>query len=286
VTSSDTLAAVLAIPESAIIDTGSQLVVYRESEPGTFEGVLVERGPKMKSADGVTYYPILKGLSEGERIVTAGSFLIDAETRLNPAAGSIYFGGSSGAKDTSGSVTMVRPTTPDDPNSKISAALAKLSPTDRKLAESQRMCPVLNTPLGSMGVPVKLTIRDEPVFLCCEGCRGKALKQPEETLKKVHDLQKAAPAIATNAKQQKEEQEIARELAKLPEADRAKALQQRFCVVSDKSRLGSMGPPVKVTIGGETVFLCCEGCEDAAKDDPAATLAKLKQLKAASKSSK
>ena len=46
-------------------------------------------------------------------MVTNGSFLIDAETRLNPAAGSIYFGGS-GGKGGSSSVTNVRPSTPED----------------------------------------------------------------------------------------------------------------------------------------------------------------------------
>ena len=36
-----------------------------------------------------------------------------------------------------------------------------------------------------MGVPVKITLRGQPVFLCCKGCVGAAKKAPEETLKKV-----------------------------------------------------------------------------------------------------
>ena len=39
---------------------------------------------------------MLGGLKQGDLVVTSGSFLVDAETRLNPAAGSIYFGGSGG----------------------------------------------------------------------------------------------------------------------------------------------------------------------------------------------
>ena len=62
---------------------------------------------------------------------------------------------------------------------KIAAALAKLPPEDRELATSQQFCPVLDkSRLGSMGVPVKIMIDGEPVFLCCPGCRGKALKDP------------------------------------------------------------------------------------------------------------
>jgi hypothetical protein len=136
-----------------------------------------------------------------------------------------------------------------------------------------------------MGVPVKLTIRDEPVFLCCEACRDKALKQGDATVQKVKDLRKqvSTPTASTPTKQEKLEREIADELAKLAPADRALAAQQKFCVVFEKSRLGSMGPPVKLTVGGETVFLCCKGCEQSAQDDPEATIARLKQLKAGRK---
>lgn len=172
---------VLAVPESSVIDTGSQKIVYREASPGVYEGTLVELGPQMTTADGAPYYPVLSGLSHGDRVVTSGSFLVDAETRLNPAAGSIYFGGSGGSKSKQSSV--VRPTTPEDPDAKIQVNLAKLSPEDRKLAESQRFCPVLPTSrLGSMGAPIKLTVEGETVFVCCNGCRKKALAEPDETV--------------------------------------------------------------------------------------------------------
>ena len=68
----------------------------------------------------------------------------------------------------------------------VSATLAKLSPEDRQLAEAQKFCAVMNQKqLGSMGVPLKLEIKGEPVFLCCAGCKTKALKNPDETLGKV-----------------------------------------------------------------------------------------------------
>jgi hypothetical protein len=129
---------------------------------------------------------VLSGLAAGDQIVTSGSFLIDAETRLNPAAGSIYLGGG---LSSSQSVSTVRPTTPEDPNAKIAALLAKLSPEDRKLAEQQRTCPILkDSRLGSMGTPIKLSLAGETVFLCCSGCKGQAAANPEQTAARAREL--------------------------------------------------------------------------------------------------
>ncbi|OJW17052.1 MAG: hypothetical protein BGO49_31425 [Planctomycetales bacterium 71-10] len=70
---------VLTVPESAVIDTGTKKIVYVETDPGVFEGREVVLGPV--SGD---RYPVLDGLASGEKVATAGSFLIDAENRLNP----------------------------------------------------------------------------------------------------------------------------------------------------------------------------------------------------------
>jgi Cu(I)/Ag(I) efflux system membrane fusion protein len=292
----------LAVPESAVIDTGDQKIVYRRISPGEYEGVRVAIGPRMIGPDELTYFPVLSGLTAGDQVVMSGSFLVDAETRLNPAAGSIYFGGSSGSKGAGGST--VRSTTPEDPDAKITANLAGLSPADRELAESQYFCPILKTSrIGSMGPPVKLTLAGETVFLCCSGCKAQATEEPEKTAARVRELrqikrskkQELAPAVemppppvVTQAptSQDSEEKEIQTALAKLSPQDRELALAQKFCVVAEDSRLGSMGTPTKITVNGQTVFLCCEGCEKAAKKDPQGTLAKLKKLKAESKSTK
>lgn len=74
-----TTAPVLAVPERSVIDTGSKKIVYVEREPGRFEGVEVELGSRSGG-----FYLVIKGLKPGDRI--AERVLIDAETRLNPAA--------------------------------------------------------------------------------------------------------------------------------------------------------------------------------------------------------
>jgi len=47
-----------------------------------------------------------------------------------------------------------------------------------------------------MGVPFKVAIKGQPVFLCCSGCREKALANPESTLAKVESLKAAAAKSA------------------------------------------------------------------------------------------
>ena len=58
-----------------------------------------------------------------------------------------------------------------DAMAKMKAGLAKLSDDDRAAAEKQHMCPVSDHMLGTMGAPVKLTLNDQDVWICCEGCR-------------------------------------------------------------------------------------------------------------------
>lgn len=71
------------------------------------------------------------------------------------------------------------------PNPNVLKGLAELSPEDRALAENQKVCPVSGEPLGAMGAPVKLDVKGQPVFICCEGCKDKILSNPDEYLAKL-----------------------------------------------------------------------------------------------------
>jgi len=63
--------------------------------------------------------------------------------------------------------------------------LAELSEADRALAEKQKVCPVSGGPLGSMGKPVKITVKGKTVFLCCAGCEPEIKKDPDKYLAKL-----------------------------------------------------------------------------------------------------
>ena len=76
---SDT-APVLAVPDDAVIDTGTRQVVILDRGEGRFEPREVKVGPR-----GEGFTEIRDGLAEGDRVVVAANFLIDAESNLKAA---------------------------------------------------------------------------------------------------------------------------------------------------------------------------------------------------------
>jgi hypothetical protein len=56
---------------------------------------------------------------------------------------------------------------------------ALLTEADRPGIERQRVCPVTQAKLGSMGPPVKLLVGGQPVYLCCQGCVAKVQQNPQ-----------------------------------------------------------------------------------------------------------
>lgn len=71
---------VLAIPDSAVLDTGTRRLVLVDLGEGRYEPRTVKLGMQ---ADG--YTEVLGGLNEGEAVVVKANFLIDAESNLKAA---------------------------------------------------------------------------------------------------------------------------------------------------------------------------------------------------------
>lgn len=76
-------ASVLAVPDSAVIDSGTRQVVLVQLTEGLYEPREVKLGMR---SDG--YVEIAEGLNEGENVVVRANFLIDAESNLKAALGS------------------------------------------------------------------------------------------------------------------------------------------------------------------------------------------------------
>ena len=69
---------------------------------------------------------------------------------------------------------------------KVVAALSELSDADRTAALAQKICPVTDKALGSMGKPPKVTVDGQDVFLCCAGCEEEIKSKPDEYLAKLN----------------------------------------------------------------------------------------------------
>jgi hypothetical protein len=72
---------VLAVPEEAVIRSGTRSVVIVALGEGRFEPRDVALG--LDSGDG--WLEVREGLRSGERVVTSGQFLIDSESKLREA---------------------------------------------------------------------------------------------------------------------------------------------------------------------------------------------------------
>ena len=75
-------APVLTIPESAVIDSGTRRIVLVQLDEGRFEPREVRLGERSDSVA-----EVLDGVREGEKVVVAANFLIDAESNLKAAIG-------------------------------------------------------------------------------------------------------------------------------------------------------------------------------------------------------
>lgn len=76
--------AVLTVPKSAVIDSGTRQMVLVQPQEGRFEPREVKTG-----ARGEDRVEIIAGVRDGEMVVVAANFLIDAESNLKAAIGSL-----------------------------------------------------------------------------------------------------------------------------------------------------------------------------------------------------
>jgi hypothetical protein len=67
----------LSIPNEAIIEEGEKHIVYVQNQPGQYTPHEIQAG-----IQGELYTQVLKGLNEGDQVVTFGSFFIDSEYKL------------------------------------------------------------------------------------------------------------------------------------------------------------------------------------------------------------
>ena len=71
----------------------------------------------------------------------------------------------------------------------------KATLADANAIAKQKLCPVMDKPLGGMGAPLKVDVKGKAVFICCAGCAKKLHAQPDEFLAKLTEMGVKPPAI-------------------------------------------------------------------------------------------
>jgi len=74
----------IVVPQEAVLDSGKEQTVFVAHEGGSFEPRKITTGAKVGAK-----VMVLSGLKAGETVVTSGNFLIDSESRMKSAAGSM-----------------------------------------------------------------------------------------------------------------------------------------------------------------------------------------------------
>lgn len=86
-------AGLLVVPVSAVLDSGMRRIVYVEKSRGLFEAREVVLGPRTAG-----FFQVITGVTEGERVVTRGGFLIDSQFQITGHPSLFYPGGLMGGQ--------------------------------------------------------------------------------------------------------------------------------------------------------------------------------------------
>ncbi len=147
---------ILSVPREAVMQTGERALVYVETTPGTYRAVEVTVGPLARGEGDREWYPILAGLSDGERVVTRGNFAIDSQMQL------------------AGKPSLFGARAPDGAGP--SSDQSKADPP------TQTLCPVMG---GAINPDVFIEYKGVRVYFCCWGCDDKFLADPGELIPKL-----------------------------------------------------------------------------------------------------
>jgi hypothetical protein len=170
----------LVVPRNSILSAADHSIVYVETETGRFEIRRVITGPSNGPSTVIT-----KGLAEGEKVATSGNFLIDSQMQL------------------AGNPSLIDPSRAAPPLEMVAGFTAKelaeiqqLPDSEQSLAIEQIICPVTEYKLGSMGVPLKVEVDNQVVFICCLACKEDVLQDPQLHLAKIAAYKRDGPTDA------------------------------------------------------------------------------------------
>lgn len=119
--------------------------------------------------------------------------------------------------------------------------------------DGQMTCPVSGAALAKASDPVGVSVRGETVFVCCTGCAAKVRQNPDAYLAKAR-AEKTGVTPRT-----------------LPVTTQPLAGQKTCPVTGEPLDPNSA---VAVDAGGQTIYVCCQGCAAKVKKNPGPYLAR------------
>ena len=97
---------VLAIPVSAVLETGRRRITYRRTGDGAYELVELKLGPRAHSMDESgkrrEFFVVLDGVNEGDHVVSQSGFLLDSQRQIEGMPSLLYPTGQTGTSRHSG----------------------------------------------------------------------------------------------------------------------------------------------------------------------------------------
>ena len=176
----------LLVPSEAVIDTGLRQIAFVARGDGHFDPRAVRVGVVAKNG----FRHVLAGLSEHERVVTSGQFLLDSESRLQEAiekmmearsreaAGENAAGEKTGGEKTGGEVVLgaTPGATPGEP--------AFSAPTGLVVVVPPR-CPVEG---GNPDPQIYADLDGHRFFFCCDACPERFLADPLPYIEKLRAM--------------------------------------------------------------------------------------------------
>ena len=82
---------VLAVPTTAVLDSGVRKIAYVERAPGEYVPAALKLGSRAGD-----FYPVLDGLKEGDRVAVRGNFLLDSQFQISGLPSLFYEHGQAG----------------------------------------------------------------------------------------------------------------------------------------------------------------------------------------------
>jgi RND family efflux transporter MFP subunit len=142
---------VLTVPNSAVIDSGTRRIVLVQLAEGRFQPREVKLGSRTD-----TYVEVMDGVKDGEQVVVAANFLIDAESNLKAAIGG--FGHAAHGAAPGAGATAPPSTTPATPagtaTSSVGGAIASAPGTKSPVVghRAEGTVKAIDTKSGSLSI--------------------------------------------------------------------------------------------------------------------------------------